>query len=116
MNRHYVNLEEPIKRYFAKIGKRVEIEPSGSRGPDIKSTDGTVVGEIKHITELVRDLPAKFWRDWNKPEDRIALVKECGWFCDHEYLDRENDCPECPAVEWCEDYQDWLADKEGEQE
>ena len=72
MNRHYVNLEEPIKRYFAKIGKRVEIEPSGSRGPDIKSTDGTVVGEIKHITELVRDLPAKFWRDWNKPEERFG--------------------------------------------
>lgn len=45
--------------------------------------------------------------DWCKAEDRIALVKECGWFCDHEYLDRERDCPECPAAEWCDDYMDW---------
>lgn len=51
--------------------------------------------------------------DWYKPEDRIALVKECGWFCNHEYLERDTDCPECPAAEWCEDYQDWLADMRG---
>ena len=72
MTKHYENLEEPIKRYFAKIGKRIEIEPSGSRGPDLKSVDGTVVGEIKHVAELARDLPAKFWRDWNRPEERFG--------------------------------------------
>ena len=72
MTKHYANLEEPIKRYFAKIGKRVDIEPSGSRGPDIKSADGTVVGEIKHATELARDLPSKFWRDWNNPNARFG--------------------------------------------
>lgn len=72
MNKHYSNLEGPIKQYFARIGKRIEIEPSGSRGPDIKSADGTVVGEIKHATELARDLPAKFWRDWNKPNAKFG--------------------------------------------
>lgn len=72
MNKHYGNLEGPIKRFFAKIGKWVDIEPSGSRGPDIKSTDGTVVGEIKHATELARDLPSKFWRDWNNPNAKFG--------------------------------------------
>lgn len=72
--------------------------------------------EVGHVTWISNNLKVlQTHMDWNKPEDRIALVKECGWFCNHEYLDRENDCPECPAVEWCEDHQDWLADKEGEQ-
>ena len=46
--------------------------------------------------------------DWYEPEDRIALVKECGWYCidvDREY------CEECPAAQWCEDYQDWKEDQ-----
>lgn len=60
--------------------------------------------------------PGKVEMDWYNAEDRTALVKECGWFCNHEYLDRDNDCPECPAVEWCEDYQDWLADEKGGRE
>lgn len=60
--------------------------------------------------------PGKKEMDWYKAEDRIALVKECGWFCNHEYLDREKDCPNCLASEWCEDYQDWIADMRGEQD
>lgn len=48
--------------------------------------------------------------DWSEPEDRIALVKECGWYCNHGYLDRQRDCPVCPAADWCDDYQDWKTD------
>lgn len=51
--------------------------------------------------------PGKKEMDWYNAEDRVALVKECGWFCNHEYLDRERDCLECPASEWCVDYIDW---------
>ena len=50
--------------------------------------------------------------DWDHTEDRIALVKECGWYCDHDWLDRQRDCPECPANEWCDDYQYWFVDKD----
>ena len=56
--------------------------------------------------------PGKCEMDWSDPDDRIALVKECGWFCCHEWLDRERDCPVCPAAEWCEDYQDWKEDSD----
>ena len=77
MNTHYLKLEEPVKRYFGQNGKQIEIEPSGSRGPDIQSTDGAVVGEIKHAVELARDLPSAFWGNWNNPKLRFG-GKEVG--------------------------------------
>lgn len=77
MSMHYARIEEPVKRCFLKLGKQVEIEPSGSRGPDIKSTDGTVVGEIKHAVELTRDLSSAFWRNWNNAKLRFG-GKEVG--------------------------------------
>lgn len=51
--------------------------------------------------------PGKTEMNWLDPEDRIALVKECGFYCldaDREY------CEKCPAAEWCDDYQDWKED------
>ena len=68
---------------------------------------------VTRIPAMDKHYRGKWEMDWYNTEDRIALVKECGWFCNGEYLDRERDCPECPAAEWCGDYQDW---KDGEQE
>ncbi len=45
--------------------------------------------------------------DWFVSEDRIALVKDCGFECCEDYIDRE-DCEECPAKEYCDNYQDYL--------
>ena len=42
--------------------------------------------------------------DWKNQADRIALVKECGFFCDYDY----EDCAVCHAKEYCDRYQDWL--------
>lgn len=53
--------------------------------------------------------------NWDDPEDRIVLVKECGWHCGGEYYD-SNDCKKCPAAEWCDYYQDWLAENERERD
>ena len=69
---HYQHIEQPIKDYFDKIGYSVKIEPSGSRGPDILSDDGSIVGEIKHTAELARDLSKKFWHDWNDPSQKFG--------------------------------------------
>lgn len=55
--------------------------------------------------------PGKWEMNWYDSEDRIALVKECGWSCCEDYLDRERDCPVCPAAEWCDSYQDWRENK-----
>jgi len=54
--------------------------------------------------------PGKVEMDWNCPEDRIALVKECGWYCNNDYVDRETDCAACPAADYCDNYQDWKED------
>ena len=42
--------------------------------------------------------------------DRIALVK-AGWSCGEDSFEVE-ECPGCPAKEYCWRYQDWLADRE----
>lgn len=39
--------------------------------------------------------------DWDNPEDRIALVKECGFRCSDDTLEHI-DCSDCPAKEYCE--------------
>lgn len=41
--------------------------------------------------------------DWDNPNDRIVLVKECGFICDDEYFEWE-DCDECSAKEYCDKY------------
>ena len=43
--------------------------------------------------------------DWCEPTDRIALVKEVGWFCSDETFDSE-ECPTCPARKWCDRRED----------
>ena len=56
--------------------------------------------------------PGKKEMDWYNAEDRVALVKECGWYC----LDTNGreDCETCPAAEWCDDYHDWVEDVKGD--
>ena len=42
--------------------------------------------------------------DWDNPQDRIILVKECGFQCaEIEYAD----CDECSAKEFCDFYNDY---------
>ena len=43
--------------------------------------------------------------DWDHSEDRIALVKECGFVCAEDGMEWE-DCEDCPAKEWCDSYQE----------
>ena len=69
MNRHYKRLEPIITKYFGRKGISVAIEPHGSQSADLEGTGNTLLaGEIKHVHELRRDLPNKFWRDWNSTQ------------------------------------------------
>ena len=45
----------------------------------------------------------KWHLDWDNSKDRIALVKDCGFVCDYEYLEWE-DCEECSAKQYCDRY------------
>lgn len=63
--RHYDHIAPIIHQYFKRKGMTVAIEPHGTRGPDLKGINGTImVGEIKNQTELLRDLRS-YWSSWN---------------------------------------------------
>ena len=40
--------------------------------------------------------------DWSDDNDRIALVKECGFYCEVEH----DNCEECAAKNYCDVYLD----------
>lgn len=44
--------------------------------------------------------PGKSELDWDNPEDRIAMVKDCGFTCDLEARS-ESECTQCSAKEFC---------------
>ena len=41
--------------------------------------------------------------DWNKEDDRIAMVKDIGFYC--SFPDKE-ECKECCAKQWCSAYEE----------
>lgn len=45
--------------------------------------------------------------DWYNPQDRVALVKDCGFRCDYDYFDIE-DCEQCPAKEYCDEHNEYI--------
>ncbi|MBR2388266.1 MAG: hypothetical protein IKB02_05805 [Clostridia bacterium] len=47
--------------------------------------------------------------DWYDDKDRLALVKECSFRCEYMEIDL---CEDCPAKEYCDEYQDYIAELE----
>lgn len=45
----------------------------------------------------------KRYLDWEHPQDRIVLVRDCGFVCSYEYFEWE-DCESCSATEYCDRY------------
>ena len=54
----------------------------------------------------------KWHLDWCDPQDRIVLVKECGFVCTWEVFDIE-ECPYCSAKEYCDQYKDYIESEDG---
>ena len=54
----------------------------------------------------------KWYLDWCNEEDRIALVKDCGFTCDIDSFKLER-CEVCPAKEYCDKYKYRIAEEEG---
>ena len=64
---HYSHMERTLKDSFARKGVHIDLEPSGSRGPDIvgiNMSGDLTIGEIKHSVEIHRDLRG-YWSQWN---------------------------------------------------
>lgn len=49
--------------------------------------------------------PGKRELDWGDSNDRIALVKDCGFTCSPDFRYPE-ECADCSAKDFCEDYID----------
>ena len=47
--------------------------------------------------------PGKRELDWDNADDRIALVKDCGFACDHEFRNMDK-CAVCPAKDFCDKF------------
>jgi hypothetical protein len=97
---HYDSLAQIIKSCYRKKGSRIEIEPHGSRGPDILgcSENGqTIVGEIKGATEILRDLNG-YWGQWNS--DRSFGGKTNTYKLRSNYADRGKGLPSSAVKGW----------------
>lgn len=73
-----------------------------------------VIGEVEFIKVYVRRAKemdkyytGKCGMDWHDEDDRIAMVKEMGFYCDDEGFD-PTECKTCTANKFCSKYQDWL--------
>ena len=53
----------------------------------------------KYYTDGKREM------DWEDSQDRIALVKDCGFSCSDDCFDIDY-CEDCPAKEYCDEYID----------
>ena len=56
---------------------------------------------------------SKWHLDWENPQDRIALVKDCGFVCDYDNFNLKY-CVECSAKQYCDRYKEHLIE-EGEE-
>ena len=55
----------------------------------------------------------KWHLDWEDPQDRIILVRECNFYCDDECFMLEY-CEECSAKQYCDKYNDYKKEIDGE--
>ena len=93
---------------YADYSTVVFAETSGKAKAIAITTDAFNDYEFTEIS--ARRVPKldKYYRglnemDWFDDADRIALVRDCGFRCDPEYLEEE-DCERCTAKQWCDRY------------
>ena len=48
--------------------------------------------------------------DWYDPEDRLAMVKIAGFYCDEDGFDPDL-CEKCSAKDFCDRYNDYLEEE-----
>jgi len=63
--------------------------------------------EVRRMPKADRLYKGQFGLDWYNADDRIFLVKDCGWDCGDDYFDSD-ECEECPAKEYCDKYKDYM--------
>lgn len=62
--------------------------------------------------ELDGSYRGRWEMDWNDPQDRVDLVRLGNFSCSDE-MDWEGLCPDCPAKEWCDKYEEYIDEMRG---
>lgn len=70
------------------------------------------VRRMKECDNCYKD--GKWEMDWDNPQDRLVLVRDCGFTCDYDAFGLEY-CEDCSAREHCDQYKDRMAESEGEE-
>ena len=62
--------------------------------------------QLKAVREpaLDKHYRGNTFMDWDNMEDRVAMVRDAGFCCDDDYADID-DCKNCDAKEYCEEYE-----------
>lgn len=58
---------------------------------------------VRRVPELDSEFRGRWEMDWYDKEDRIALVKKLGMYCDYDAR-AMGECDECPAKDICTEY------------
>lgn len=57
--------------------------------------------EVRRVPQMDKYyVEGKTEMEWSDPKDRIALVKECGFYCRHPIAE---ECKDCPAKDFCDE-------------
>lgn len=62
--------------------------------------------EVRRVSQMDKYFKkGKTEMDWFNPNDRIALVRDCGFGC---FEVKQENCNICPAKEYCDYYNDFF--------
>lgn len=64
---------------------------------------------VRRLPQADKLYKGQFGLDWYNDEDRLFLIKECGWSCGYEYFD-SSECEYCSGRDFCSQYKEYLAD------
>ena len=65
----------------------------------------------RRISCLDNAYRGKWCMDWDDEEDRLAMVRDAGWYCGEDAFDPD-DCDRCVAKEYCTRYEEYTEEVE----
>ena len=57
--------------------------------------------------EFDKNYKGRRYMDWDDPDDRLAMVKDGGYYCEEDFFDPD-ECAKCTGREYCSRYEEYL--------
>ena len=67
----------------------------------------------KRCPELDKYYRGAYRMDWDDPGDRLAMIKEAGFYCDEDSFDPD-ECEKCAGKEYCSQYDEYVEEQDGD--